>query len=42
MYYTIGQRRGLGLPDGSGEDPLFVIKIDQSHEPELLWAREKL
>ena len=30
MYYTIGQRRGLGLPDGSGADPLFVISIDAS------------
>ena len=28
MYYTIGQRRGLGLPDGSGIDPLFVTAID--------------
>lgn len=28
MYYTIGQRRGLGLPDGSGKYPLFVISID--------------
>ena len=28
MYYTVGQRRGLGLPDGSGIDPLFVVSID--------------
>lgn len=28
MYYTIGQRRGLGLPDGSGADPLYVVSID--------------
>jgi len=28
MYYTVGQRRGLGLPDGSGADPLFVIGMD--------------
>ncbi len=28
MYYTIGQRRGLGLPDGSGADPLFVVHLD--------------
>ena len=24
MHYTIGQRRGLGIPDGSGQDPLYV------------------
>ena len=28
MYYTIGQRRGLGIPDGSGSDPLYVVSID--------------
>lgn len=27
VHYTIGQRRGLGLPGGTG-DPLFVIKLD--------------
>jgi len=27
MYYTIGQRRGLGLEHGSGAEPLFVIEI---------------
>ncbi|GGX71630.1 tRNA-specific 2-thiouridylase MnmA [Litorimonas cladophorae] len=28
MYYTIGQRRGLGLGDDTGTDPLFVTGID--------------
>ncbi|WP_371396080.1 tRNA 2-thiouridine(34) synthase MnmA [Fretibacter rubidus] len=28
MYYTIGQRRGLGLEHGSGLDPLYVVRID--------------
>jgi len=27
VHYTIGQRKGLGLPGGTGE-PLFVIKIN--------------
>ena len=28
MYYTVGQRRGLGLGESTGTDPLFVIKLD--------------
>lgn len=28
MYYTVGQRRGLGLGEQTGTDPLFVIRID--------------
>ncbi len=28
MYYTVGQRRGLGLEHGSGQDPLFVVRLD--------------
>lgn len=28
MYYTVGQRRGLGLGEHTGTDPLFVIRID--------------
>lgn len=28
MYYTIGQRRGLGLGDDTGTDPLFVVGIN--------------
>lgn len=42
IYYTIGQRRGLGLPDGSGEDPLFVIKIDQNTNQVIVGPREAL
>ena len=42
MYYTIGQRRGLGLPDGSGEDPLFVIKIDQNTNQVIVGPRDAL
>ncbi|WP_427454680.1 tRNA 2-thiouridine(34) synthase MnmA [Litorimonas sp. WD9-15] len=28
MYYTIGQRRGLGLGDDTGTEPLFVVGIE--------------
>ena len=42
MYYTIGLRRGLGLPDGSGLEPLFVIKIDQVMNQIIVGPREAL
>jgi len=42
MYYTIGQRRGLGLPDGSGADPLFVIRIDAEKGEVIVGPREAL
>ena len=47
MYYTIGQRRGLGLPDGSGADPLFVVRIDADAKrvvvgPRLALARSRI
>ncbi len=42
MYYTIGQRRGLGLPDGSGADPLFVISIDAATNRVIVGPREAL
>ena len=42
MYYTIGQRRGLGLPAGSGLEPLFVIKIDQVMNQIIVGPREAL
>ncbi len=42
MYYTIGQRRGLGLPDGSGADPLFVIHIDAGKNEVILGPRAAL
>ncbi|MEM7727835.1 MAG: tRNA 2-thiouridine(34) synthase MnmA [Pseudomonadota bacterium] len=28
MYYTVGQRRGLGLGEQTGTDPLYVIRLD--------------
>ena len=42
MYYTIGQRRGLGLPDGSGADPLFVVNIEASTNQVIVGPREAL
>lgn len=42
MYYTIGQRRGLGLPDGSGHDPLYVIRIDAENKQVIVGPREAL
>ncbi len=42
MYYTIGQRRGLGLPDGSGLDPLFVVNIDAQTNQVIVGPREAL
>lgn len=42
MYYTIGQRRGLGLKDGSGQEPLFVVKIDADKKQVIVGPREAL
>ncbi len=42
MYYTIGQRRGLGLKDGSGQDPLFVVRIDADTKQVIVGPRESL
>jgi len=42
MYYTVGQRRGLGLPDGSGADPLFVVKLDAENGRVIVGPREAL
>jgi len=42
MYYTIGQRRGLGLPDGSGADPLFVVNIEAKTNHVVVGPREAL
>ena len=42
MYYTIGQRRGLGLPHGSGQDPLFVIEIDAKANRVIVGPRHAL
>lgn len=42
MYYTIGQRRGLGLKDGSGQDPLYVVKIDAAKKHVIVGPKEAL
>ncbi len=42
MYYTIGQRRGLGLPDGSGADPLYVISINAAENRVIVGPRDAL
>jgi tRNA-specific 2-thiouridylase len=42
MYYTVGQRRGLGLPDGSGLDPLYVIGLDAPNKRVIVGPREAL
>ena len=42
MYYTIGQRRGLGLKDGSGTDPLFVVAIDAETRRVIVGPRDAL
>jgi tRNA-specific 2-thiouridylase len=42
MHYTIGQRRGLGIPDGSGLDPLFVLRIDADKKQVIVGPRRKL
>jgi len=42
MYYTIGQRRGLGLKDGSGSAPLFVVAIEADKGQVVVGPREAL
>ena len=42
MYYTIGQRRGLGLEHGSGAEPLFVVRIDADAKQVVVGPREAL
>lgn len=42
MYYTIGQRRGLGLGDDTGTDPLFVIRIDADKGEVIVGPRKEL
>ena len=42
MYYTIGQRRGLGLKDGSGLEPLYVVRIDAEQKQVVVGPREAL
>jgi len=42
MYYTIGQRRGLGLGDDTGIDPLFVIRIEAKSNQVIVGPRMAL
>lgn len=42
IHYTIGQRRGLNIPDGSGQDPLFVLRIDADKKQVIVGPRTKL
>ena len=42
MHYTVGQRRGLGIPDGSGKDPLFVLRLDADKKQVIVGPRKKL
>lgn len=42
MYYTVGQRRGLGLPDGSGADPLYVVSLDAPNKRVIVGPRKAL
>ncbi|MEP6343904.1 MAG: tRNA 2-thiouridine(34) synthase MnmA [Maricaulaceae bacterium] len=42
MYYTVGQRRGLGLEHGSGADPLFVVRLDADKKQVIVGPREAL
>ncbi len=42
MYYTVGQRRGLGLGDDTGTDPLFVIRLDAKANQVIVGPRKAL
>jgi tRNA-specific 2-thiouridylase len=42
MYYTVGQRRGLGLGESTGTDPLFVIRLDAEKGHVVVGPREAL
>jgi len=42
MYYTIGQRRGLGLGDDTGTEPLFVVGINAEDKQVIVGPREAL
>ena len=42
MYYTVGQRRGLGLGENTGTDPLFVIRIDADAKQVIVGPRSAL
>lgn len=42
MYYTIGQRRGLGLGNDTGTEPLFVIGIEADAKQVIVGPRDAL
>ena len=42
IYYTVGQRRGLGLGEHTGTDPLFVIHIDADAKQVVVGPRSAL
>ncbi len=42
MHYTIGQRRGLNITDGSGQDPLYVLRLDAAKKQVIVGPRKKL
>ena len=42
MYYTVRQRRGLGLEHGSGAEPLFVVRLDAAAKKVIVGPREAL
>jgi len=42
MYYTIGQRRGLGLGDDTGTEPLFVVRIEADNNQVIVGPRAAL
>jgi tRNA-specific 2-thiouridylase len=42
MYYTVGQRRGLGLGENTGTDPLFVVSLNADKGQVIVGPREAL
>ena len=42
MYYTVGQRRGLGLGENTGTEPLFVVGLDAERAQVVVGPREAL
>jgi len=42
MHYTIGQRRGLNITDGSGQDPLYVLRLDAAKKQVIVGPRKQL
>lgn len=42
MYYTVGQRRGLGLGENTGTDPLFVVSLNADKGQVIVGPRDAL